>query len=108
MQIFARNISKWWRVAILPMPILAFPALLMLFSMGNNLAGAVFGPPALWNRPWNSPPSLTSHFVPDSAVGCSLAFPVRLSDVPAKSLVFGNFILQNAGAETKGGSFGGV
>jgi hypothetical protein len=27
----------------------------MLFFMGNNLAGAVFGPPAIWDRPWNPP-----------------------------------------------------
>jgi hypothetical protein len=56
MQIFGRNTSKWWFVAILPMLILAFPALLMLFFMGNNLAGAGVGPPPLWNRPLNSPP----------------------------------------------------
>jgi hypothetical protein len=24
--------------------------------MSNNLAGAAFGPPAIWNRTWNSPP----------------------------------------------------
>ena len=27
----------------------------MGFFMANNLAGALFGPPALWNRPWNTP-----------------------------------------------------
>jgi hypothetical protein len=34
---------------------MASPVFLMLFFMGNNLAGALFGPPAIWNRPWNSP-----------------------------------------------------
>jgi hypothetical protein len=24
--------------------------------MANNLAGALFGPPATWNRPWQTPP----------------------------------------------------
>jgi hypothetical protein len=27
----------------------------MLFFMGNNLAGAIFGPPAIWDRPWSTP-----------------------------------------------------
>jgi hypothetical protein len=56
MRIFGRSISKWWLAPIPPTLALGLPALLMLFFMGNNLAGAVFGPPALWNRPWNSPP----------------------------------------------------
>jgi hypothetical protein len=24
--------------------------------MANNFAGAMFGPPAIWNRPWQTPP----------------------------------------------------
>jgi hypothetical protein len=55
MRVLGKNISKWWLIVIPPTLILCFPALLMLFFMGNNLAGAVFGPPAIWNRPWQSP-----------------------------------------------------
>ena len=28
----------------------------MGFFMANNLMGALFGPPAVWNRPWQVPP----------------------------------------------------
>jgi hypothetical protein len=28
----------------------------MGFFMANNLAGAIFGPPAIWNRTWQTPP----------------------------------------------------
>ena len=28
----------------------------MGFFMANNFAGAMFGPPAIWNRPWQIPP----------------------------------------------------
>ena len=36
--------------------LIASPILLMGFFMANNLAGAMFGPPAIWNRPWQAPP----------------------------------------------------
>jgi hypothetical protein len=55
MQILRRRISNWWLLLIPPALLLASPALLKLFFMGNNLAGAVFGPPAIWNRPWHTP-----------------------------------------------------
>jgi hypothetical protein len=32
------------------------PLLLGLFFVGNQLAGVIAGPPAIWNRPWQSPP----------------------------------------------------
>jgi len=57
MRIFGKQRSKWWLLSI-PLAILLSPALLMLFFMGNNLAGAIFGPPAIWNRPTH-PPSHT-------------------------------------------------
>jgi hypothetical protein len=55
MRLFGRYFSRWWLLLLLPCMLLAAPALLMLFFMGNNLAGAIFGPPAIWNRPWDSP-----------------------------------------------------
>jgi hypothetical protein len=55
MQILRRRVSNWWLLLIPPVLLLASPALLMLFFMGNHLAGAVFGPPAIWNRPWHIP-----------------------------------------------------
>ncbi len=52
MRVFGRHVSKWWLVATAPLFLLACPALLMLFFMGNNLAIGLFGPPAIWNQPW--------------------------------------------------------
>jgi hypothetical protein len=56
MRVLGRHVSKWWLVAAALLLLLAPPALLMLFFMGNNLAIGLFGPPAIWNRPWDSPP----------------------------------------------------
>ena len=58
MRILGRQSSNWWLLSIPPLLFVAAPALLMLFFLGNNLAGAVFGPPAIWNRTWHSPPRL--------------------------------------------------
>ncbi len=55
MRFFGRNISRWWLIAAPPVLLMLLPGMLMLFFFGNNLAGAVFGPPAIWNRPWDSP-----------------------------------------------------
>jgi hypothetical protein len=44
MRLFGRYFSRWWLLLLLPCMLLAAPALLMLFFMGNNLAGAIFGP----------------------------------------------------------------
>jgi hypothetical protein len=41
---------------LVPIAFIASPILLMGFFMANNLAGAMFGPPAIWNRPWQIPP----------------------------------------------------
>jgi hypothetical protein len=43
-------------MALVPIALIASPILLMGFFMANNLAGAMFGPPAIWNRPWQIPP----------------------------------------------------
>jgi hypothetical protein len=56
MRVFGKRISNWWLLSLPPILIVVFPALLMLFFMGNNLAGAIFGPPAIWNRTWRTPP----------------------------------------------------
>lgn len=56
MQLFGRQLSNWWLLLIPPLLILAQPLLLMMFFMGNGLAGAIIGPPAIWNRTWHSPP----------------------------------------------------
>ena|SRR5579863_2906722 len=56
MQIFGRQVSNGWLLLIPPLLILASPLLMMMFFMGNNLAGAIIGPPAIWNRTWHSPP----------------------------------------------------
>jgi hypothetical protein len=56
MRIFGKQVSKWWLLAILPVLVVASPFLLILFFGANNLAGAIVGPPAIWNRPSTSPP----------------------------------------------------
>ncbi len=56
MRVFGKRVSNWWLLSVLPILIVAFPALLMLFFMGNSLAGAIIGPPAIWNRAWHTPP----------------------------------------------------
>lgn len=55
MRIFGRQLSNWWLLLLPPTLVVTLPALLMLFFMGNNLAGAIFGPPAIWNRPRHTP-----------------------------------------------------
>jgi hypothetical protein len=56
MRVFGRSISKWWLVACPAGAHLGLSRVADAVFMGNNLAGAVFGPPAIWNRTWNSPP----------------------------------------------------
>ncbi|SRR5579875_1702989 len=58
MEIFGRKISIWWLLLVPPVLLLAMPASMMLFFMGNHLAGAIIGPPAIWNRPRHTPPRL--------------------------------------------------
>ena len=55
MQAFGKRISNWWLLVLVPVAVVAFPALLIGFFMVNNLAGALLGPPAIWNRTWHSP-----------------------------------------------------
>jgi hypothetical protein len=55
MRIRGRSFSNWW--LLLGVVLLPSGGLLLLFSVfaANDLAGAVFGPPAIWNRPWHAP-----------------------------------------------------
>lgn len=55
MRAFGRDVSKWWLLLVAALVILGVPMLLGLFFLGNNLAGAILGPPAIWNRPSHSP-----------------------------------------------------
>jgi hypothetical protein len=56
MRIRGREVSKWWLLLLTPVLLLALPVLLMLFFIGNSLAGAIVGPPAIWNRTSQTPP----------------------------------------------------
>lgn len=56
MQAFGKRFSNWWLLALVPIALIASPILLMGFFLANNLAGALIGPPAIWNRPWQTPP----------------------------------------------------
>jgi hypothetical protein len=55
MQILGKRVSKWWLFVLLPLAVVASPLFLILFFAGNNLAGAILGPPAIWNRPFHTP-----------------------------------------------------
>lgn len=56
MKMLGRQLSKWWLLIILPLLFMCSPIVLMLFFMGNNLAGAIVGPPAIWSRTFHNPP----------------------------------------------------
>lgn len=56
MQAFGKRFSNWWLLAPVPVALIAAPILLMGFFLANNLAGALIGTPAIWNRPWQTPP----------------------------------------------------
>ena len=83
MQLFGRQLSNWWLLLIPPLLIGALPLLLMVFFIGNGLAGAIIGPPAIWNRTWHSPPrsEIEGKY---SESGRHLDHP---SELPAASLV---------------------
>lgn len=55
MRIVGRSISAWWLLLLAVLCVLSLPLLLILFFAANNVAGAMLGPPALWNRPWHAP-----------------------------------------------------
>ncbi len=55
MQVFGRPISKWWLILLVPVLVVGAPMLLILFFAANNLARAIIGPPAIWNRPRHTP-----------------------------------------------------
>jgi hypothetical protein len=57
MKILGRQISNWWLLLLVVILVILSPLLLIGFFAANNLAGAIFGPPAIWNRPWESPRS---------------------------------------------------
>lgn len=56
MHIFGKRLSNWWLLLIVPVLIISSPLLLLGYFAANNLAGAIIGPPAIWNRTWHSPP----------------------------------------------------
>jgi len=56
MRILGWRLSNGRALFLSPLLIVVLPFLLILFFMGNNLAGAIMGPPAIWNRTWHSPP----------------------------------------------------
>ena len=56
MQVGGRQFSKWWLLLLIPLFLASAPVLLILFFAGNDLIGAIIGPPAMWERTHNSPP----------------------------------------------------
>jgi CubicO group peptidase (beta-lactamase class C family) len=55
MQVFRKQVSNWWLLLIVPVAVMASSLLLVGFFKANNLAGALFGPPAIRNRTWHNP-----------------------------------------------------
>ncbi len=55
-RIRGRSFSNWWLLAIIPLLAVGLLLLPFLLFAGNGLAGVILGPPAIWNRPWQSPP----------------------------------------------------
>ncbi len=58
MRILGKERSKWWLVVVPLLILLCSPLLLMLFFAANDFAGAIVGPPVIWNRPWHTPTHL--------------------------------------------------
>lgn len=56
MQFFGKQLSTWWLLLLFPLVLVCLPLLLISFFALNNLAGAIIGPPAFWNRTRHSPP----------------------------------------------------
>jgi hypothetical protein len=52
MRIRGRSFSILLAVVLLPIGV---PLLLFSLFAVNDLAGVIFGPPAIWNRPWQAP-----------------------------------------------------
>jgi len=55
-RVFGKKFSNWWLALLVPVLIACLPLLLMGFFVANDLAGALIGPPAIWNRTFHSPP----------------------------------------------------
>lgn len=55
MRVFGKQVSNLWLLLLLPIAVLVFPLMLPLIFVVSNLAGAIIGPPAIWNRPSHSP-----------------------------------------------------
>ena len=50
MVIRGHQLSKWWCLLLVPAVLFGLPAVLMLIFLGNDIAGIIVGPPAIWNR----------------------------------------------------------
>jgi hypothetical protein len=55
-RIRGKSFSNWWLLLVIPLLAVSGPLLLSLLFVGNDLAGVILGPPAIWDRPWHSPP----------------------------------------------------
>ena len=55
MKIRGRQIANGWLLVLGGAILLVSPFLLMGFFLANDLAGAILGPPAIWNRAWHAP-----------------------------------------------------
>jgi hypothetical protein len=80
MRIAARGIPRWWLMLAAAALVLGLPLFLIATSTTHHLSRAVLGPPAIWERPWHTPPiaSLTGSYIETSRV-------VDSNDSPAKA-----------------------
>ena len=65
MELFGKKFSNWWLLLLPAILLVCLPVLLMVFFAANNFAGAIIGPPAIWNRTrnWPSKQELAGHYV---------------------------------------------
>jgi len=55
MKILRWRFSNWWLSVIIPIGIILVPVFFFGLIVASHLAGAVLGPPAIWNRPLTTP-----------------------------------------------------
>jgi len=51
MKILKWHFSNWWLLLLATVLVISAPFLLLGFIVAGHIGGAVFGPPAIWNRP---------------------------------------------------------
>jgi len=100
MRVFGRQISKWW---LLPSGlIVCSPLLLPLFFAANNFAGAIVGPPAIWDVPFRHPSQddLVGRYVESERHGYSEYAGPAVLELKSDGTMTVNDLPQDSGTNT--------